>query len=858
MNATFSNNHTPMMQQYLRIKADYPDKLLFYRMGDFYELFFDDAKKAARLLDITLTARGHAAGEPIPMAGVPYHSVEPYLAKLVKLGESVAICEQVGDPNTSKGPVERQVSRIITPGTVTDDALLEERHDTLLAAIHAEANVYAIATLDISGGRFCLQQIQNYEGLLGELERLKPAEILINEVCDLALPAHKVIKRRPQWEFDINTAKRLLTQQLQTHDLSGFGCEDYPLAVAAAGCLLLYAKETQRTALPHIRSIQVERREDSIILDAATRRNLELVHNLRGGSDYTLAWVIDHTSTAMGSRLLRRWINRPLREHHILQQRQQLIKILLNNHDYEILQQTLRGIGDIERILARVALKSARPRDLAQLRQALQLLPNLQQQLQAIIKSQHLTTTHLLLQLQQKIQEFPQLVTLLEKAIVTQPPMVIRDGGVIAAGYNAELDELRELSNNANDYLVKLELQERDKTGLSSLKVGYNRVHGYYIEISRQQALQAPSHYQRRQTLKNAERFITPELQAFEAKALSSRERALALEKSLYEELLNSLLVELPALQICAQGLAELDVLSNLAERAHTLAWTAPELMSTPGLLILQGRHPVVEQVLDKPFVANDLQLDTQQRMLMITGPNMGGKSTYMRQAALIVLLAHIGSYVPAQQAKIGAFDRIFTRIGAADELAAGRSTFMVEMAETANILHNATAQSLVLIDELGRGTSTFDGLALAYAAAKQLVAKIKAFSLFATHYFELTHLAQEFSNVVNVHFAAIEELEQIIFLYAVKAGHANQSYGIQVAQLAGVPWEVIQLAKEKLQLLEHTKELKSDVVQPQVKKEPKQHPILQELNQLKLDEMSPKAALEYLYRWRERLCMKL
>lgn len=851
MNANTAVTHTPMMQQYLRIKAEFPDKLLFYRMGDFYELFFDDAKKAARLLDITLTARGHASGEPIPMAGVPYHAVEPYLAKLVKLGESIAICEQVGDPNTSKGPVERQVSRIITPGTVSDDALLEERHDTLLAAIHVEHDQYAIATLDMSGGRFCLQQMQGEEALLGELERLKPAEILVNEMQDLTLPQHCVIKRRPQWEFDLATAKRLLIQQFQTQDLTAFDCNDYPVAIAAAGCLLLYAKETQRTALPHIRSLHVERREESVILDAATRRNLELVYNLRGGSEYTLAWILDHTATPMGSRLLRRWINRPLRDRNILQHRQQLIKALLVNHDHEALHQTLRGVGDIERILARIALKSARPRDLAQLRNALELLPTIQQQLQLLTKTVA-NPANLLLQLQQRIQEFPQLVTLLQKAIVAQPPVVIRDGGVIASGYNADLDELRSLSENASGYLIKLELDEREKTGLSSLKVGYNRVHGYYIEISRHQSLQAPSHYLRRQTLKNAERYITPELQVFEAKALSSRERALALEKVLYEELLNSLLIELSALQICAQGLAELDVLSNLAERAHTLDWSAPELTSTLGLVISQGRHPVVEQVLSKPFVANDLHLQQQQRMLIITGPNMGGKSTYMRQAALIVLLAHIGSYVPARQAQIGPFDRIFTRIGAADDLAAGRSTFMVEMAETANILHNATEHSLVLIDELGRGTSTFDGLALAYAAAKHLVAKIKAFSLFATHYFELTQLAKEFVDVANIHFEAIEESDQIVFLYAVKSGHANQSYGLQVAQLAGVPWEVIALAKEKLWLLENPAQTEAVPVKPIISNIT--HPILQELSKLKIDEMSPKLALECLYKWREQM----
>ncbi len=842
--------HTPAMQQYLRIKAEYPDKLVFYRMGDFYELFFTDAQKAARLLDITLTKRGQSAGEPIPMAGVPYHSVESYLAKLIKMGESVAICEQIGDPATSKGPVERQVMRVITPGTATDEALLEERQDNLLAALQFDKDLYGLAILDMTSGRLSILQVNNAEALLSELARLNPVEILVSE--DFMQPAwlqnRSGVRRRSPWEFDFTTAQRLLTQQLQTRDLSGFGCDDLPVAIAAAGCLLHYAKDMQRSALPHIRTLHIERREDSVILDAATRRNLELTVNLNGGREHTLFAVLDRTQTPMGSRLLQRWLNRPIRQQTILLARQQAISSLIDNRYYEGLHESLRGIGDLERIVARIALKTARPRDLAQLRYALALLPDIQAKLAPLSAS-------LVDQLRAKINTFPALLDLLQRAIVENPPVVIREGGVIAPGYHAELDELLNLSENAGQFLIDLEIRERQRTGITTLKVGFNRVHGYYIEISRGQAAQAPTDYIRRQTLTNAERFITPELKVFEDKALSARSRALALEKILYDDLLDKLLIELLKLQETAAGLSELDVLTALAECAETLNFVRPELTDMPGIHITGGRHPVIEQVLDNPFVPNNTELNPDRRMLIITGPNMGGKSTYMRQTALITLLAMIGSFVPAKKAVIGMVDRIFTRIGAADDLASGRSTFMVEMTETANILHNATEYSLVLMDEIGRGTSTFDGLALAFACAEYLAQHLKCYTLFATHYFELTQLAETMNNVVNVHLDAVEHGDSIVFLYAVNDGPANQSYGLQVAQLAGVPRPVIKRAKEKLVELEHHSHAiahranTSEAQQGELFVAQEGHPVLELLKTIQPDELSPKEASEMIYR---------
>ncbi|PPC74874.1 DNA mismatch repair protein MutS [Pokkaliibacter plantistimulans] len=789
--------HTPMMQQYLRIKAEHPNELLFYRMGDFYELFYDDARRAARLLDITLTARGQSAGEPIPMAGIPYHAAEGYVARLVRMGQSVVICEQVGDPATSKGPVERQVARIVTPGTLSDEAFLEDRRDNLLVAVFSHDSRYGIAVLDVSSGRFSVIEVTGEEALQGEMERINPAELLLSE--DQSWPEwlnkRRGVRKMPPWHFELDTALRLLNTQFGTRNLEGFGCADLTLALAAAGCLLQYARDTQRTALPHIRAISSENREESVILDASTRKNLELERNLNGGNENTLASIIDQCCTPMGSRMLRRWLHRPLRDLGRLTARQESIQLLLDTCLWQATQDTLRPIGDMERILARVALRSARPRDLEKLKMSLAQLPILQHELSQV-------DSGLLHQLASAIGTFPDLEKLLQQAVIENPPVVIRDGGVIAPGFDSELDELRALSEHAGDFLLKLEQQERDRTGINTLKVGYNRVHGYYIEIGRSQSDDVPANYIRRQTLKNAERFITPELKAFEDKALSARSRALAREKDLYDQLLETLNEDLGQLQDAAMSLAELDTLTNLAERAESLNYCRPNLSHDSRLHIVAGRHPVVESVSSTPFVANDLRLDEQRRMLIITGPNMGGKSTYMRQTALIVLLSHIGSFVPAQQAEIGLVDRIFTRMGSSDDLAGGRSTFMVEMTETANILHNATRSSLVLMDEVGRGTSTFDGLSLAWAAAEWLASR-QVLTLFATHYFELTAMADDFEHVANVHLTATEHHDSIIFLHSVQEGPASQSYGIQVAKLAGVPEPVIRQAREKLLALE-------------------------------------------------------
>jgi len=852
--------HTPMMQQYLKIKHQHPEQLLFYRMGDFYELFYDDARRAAKLLDITLTARGASAGKSIPMAGIPFHSAEGYLAKLVKLGESVVICEQIGDPATSKGPVERQVVRIITPGTVSDEALLDERRDNLLTAVLGDERLFGLAVLDIASGRFTVQELAGWETLLAELDRLNPAELLIPDDWPAGLPAEKRrgVRRRAPWDFDCDSALKSLCQQFGTGDLKGFGCDKLGLAIGAAGCLLAYAKETQRTALPHLRSLRHERLDDTVILDGASRRNLELDVNLAGGRDNTLQAVVDRCQTAMGSRLLTRWLNRPLRNRAIIEARQDAITCLLEGYRFESLQPQLKDIGDLERILARIGLRNARPRDLARLRDALAALPALQDGLTQMIAPH-------LLDLARSIQTYPELAATLARAIIDNPPAVIRDGGVIKRGYDSELDELQTLSENAGQFLMDLEAREKARTGLQGLKVGYNRVHGYFIEIPSRQAESAPADYIRRQTLKGAERFITPELKAFEDKALSAQSRALAREKALYEALLDELIGHLAPLQDSAAALAELDVLANFAERALNLDLNKPRFVEEPCLKIGQGRHPVVEQVLETPFVANDVTLDNDTRMLVITGPNMGGKSTYMRQTALIVLLAHVGSFVPAASCELSLVDRIFTRIGSSDDLAGGRSTFMVEMSETANILHNASEHSLVLMDEVGRGTSTFDGLSLAWAAAEQL-ARLRAWTLFATHYFELTVLPDGQPSVANVHLNATEHNDRIVFLHHVLPGPASQSYGLAVAQLAGVPEDVILRAREHLARLEAAS-FNGEVGTPlpvsaPAKDRPLQadlfasaaHPLIEELERLQPDDITPRRALELIYEWKKRI----
>jgi DNA mismatch repair protein MutS len=848
------SNHTPMMQQYLGIKRDHPNDLVFYRMGDFYEMFYEDAKDASELLDISLTSRGQSAGQPLPMCGIPYHAAEGYIAKIVNAGRSVAVAEQIGDPATSKGPVDRKVVRVVTPGTLTDEALMDSNRDHLLTAVYQLDETYGIATLDMSSGRFAVVEADTAEQLQTQLQRLRPAELLFDEASDLINHIQEWPCRRPQasWNFAYDTAQRLLCSQFNTRDLSGFGCDAMKAAICAAGCLLNYAKETQKGDLPHLRNLQVELPQDTLILDGPSRKNLEIDHNIQGGEQFTLAAALDTTATPMGGRLLRRWLNNPLRNIAILEQRQHFITQVIACDNSEDLQQCLKPIGDMERILSRIALRSARPRDLSRLCSSLNALPSIQTLLVSLesTKARSLATD---------ISEFPSIVNLLVKAIVENPPVIIRDGGVIAEGYDKELDELRGLSQNAGQFLLDLETQERERTGLSTLKVGYNRVHGYYIEISRLQSGQAPTEYVRRQTLKNAERFITPELKAFEDKALSSKSRSLAREKALYEALIEDLATHLPQLQGASDGISQLDVLCCLAERALCLDLKLPSLKSEAGISITQGRHLVVEQLITDPFVANDTNLSTNASMMMITGPNMGGKSTYMRQVALIVIMAQIGSYVPALSATIGIVDRVFTRMGSSDDLAGGRSTFMVEMTETANILNNASAKSLVLMDEVGRGTSTFDGLSLAWSCALNLARDIGALTLFATHYFEMTQLADQLPQVDNVHLEATEHDDNIIFMHKVLPGPASQSYGLQVAKLAGVPHKVISEARKKLQHLERNEGTSTIKTPPAV---PLQsdlfssvaHPIELLLENSKADELTPRQALDLIYQMQQLL----
>jgi DNA mismatch repair protein MutS len=846
------SSHTPMMRQYLTIKAEFPNILVFYRMGDFYELFFDDAKKASDLLDISLTARGKTGGNAIPMAGVPYHAVENYLAKLVQLGESVAICEQIGDPATSKGPVERKVMRVVTPGTVSDEALLTDRQDNLLVSIFENKNGFGLSYLDMTSGRFVICQPNSIEQLQAELQRLSPAELLYPESFNAisVIEGKKGLRRRSDWEFDIETAKSILNKQFGTKELSGFGIEEQHLGICAAGCLLQYVQDAQRSALPHIRALIAESSQTGVILDAATRRNLELTQNLQGSNENTLASILDKSATAMGSRLLKRWLHFPLRDIEVLTARQNSITEILTCDLQDDLFQQLKQIGDIERIVARIALRSARPRDFARLRNALYQLPDLQ----ALInrnEHNHLTS------LADKTLPIESLALLLQNAIVDNPPVLIRDGGVIAPSYHEELDTLRDLSDGATEFLAQLEAREKERTGIQTLKVGYNKVHGFYIEISRSSSNEVPDDYIRRQTLKNNERFITNELKQHEEKVLTAQSKFLALEKRLYDELFDLVLPHLEKLQTLAQAIAELDVLNTFAERAETLNYIKPDLVSDSGINIDAGRHPVVEQMTSEAFIANPVVLTKQRKMLIITGPNMGGKSTYMRQTALIVLLAHIGCFVPANAAKIGIVDRIFTRIGASDDLASGRSTFMVEMTETANILHNATEKSLVLLDEIGRGTSTYDGLSLAWACAEMLALKTKAFTLFASHYFELTILAEQIESLANVHLDAMEHGEKIIFMHAVQEGAASKSFGLQVAQLAGVPKPVIQRAKQRLSELESQQ---SPSISPnenefeQLTLVDTNHPVIDEIQALDVNELTPKQALDLLYQFKDKL----
>ncbi|MDD5301177.1 MAG: DNA mismatch repair protein MutS [Gallionella sp.] len=912
-----------MMQQYLRIKAQHPDMLLFYRMGDFYELFHEDAARAAKLLDITLTQRGASNGQPIKMAGVPYHAAEQYLARLVKLGESIAICEQIGDPATSKGPVERKVVRIVTPGTVTDSALLEEKRDCLLLAIASSPDKgrpggvkVGLSWLNLASGQFFVCET-SAENLPAELERLQPSEILHAENAGLQANIHAAFKTLPDWHFDLETARRALCQQFATLDLAGFGCNDFTVGLEAAGALLGYAKLTQGQAISHIRSVQVYSADQYVRMDAATRRNLEITQTLRGEPAPTLLSLLDTCATNMGSRLLAHWLHHPLRDRTVLGGRLDAVEQLMHSfpspaggrgingegsHDealsptpltptlsrlrerelFRAVHDQLKPCVDVERITARIALRSARPRDLSGLRDTLLTLPQLHAALatcdapliQSLIDALHLPvrpTPPLTVRPElvegssrsdgkpENIQtstgsartEGNELISILQNLLKPEPSSVLREGGVIADGFDAELDELRGIQTNCGDFLLALEARERARSGITTLKVEYNRVHGFYIEVSAAQSVNVPDDYRRRQTLKNAERYITPELKAFEDKALSANDRALAREKFLYEQLLDQLAPFIAQLQRIAAAIAELDVLATFAERAATLNFSTPQFSGDAQISIIKGRHPVVEAQVEN-FIANDTALHAARKMLLITGPNMGGKSTYMRQVALIALLAHVGCFVPAQQAVLGEIDQIFTRIGASDDLASGRSTFMVEMTEAANILHNATERSLVLVDEIGRGTSTFDGLALAYAIARHLLEKNRSYTLFATHYFELTRLAEEFAQLANVHLAAIEHQHSIVFLHAVNEGAASQSYGLQVAALAGVPNDVIKAAKKQLRKLEQNSAAQNpqgDLFdrKPEMP-EPEEHPLLAALRAVQPDELSPKEALGRLY----------
>jgi len=850
--------HTPMMQQYLRIKAQHPDMLVFYRMGDFYELFYEDAERAARLLDITLTRRGESAGAPIKMAGVPHHSVEQYLARLVKLGESVAICEQIGDPDASRGPVERQVTRIVTPGTLTDAALLEDKRDNVLLAVARERATLGLAWLSLASGHFAVMET-TVGNMTAELERLAPSEILVPDdaTAELLNGSSAPVRRLPPWQFEIESARGVLTRQFETRDLSGFGAADLTAALCAAGALLEYARSTQGTAIAHVRSLVVEQERAWVRMDPATRRNLELTETIRGEPAPTLFSLLDTCATGMGSRLLRHALHHPLRDRAALKDRLGAVAALIGESGaapWRDLNGILKQCVDVERITARIALKSARPRDLSGLRETLERLPQLSEAL-----ASHPAPR--LAELARALAPQDDLGALLAAAIKPLPAAVLREGGVIAEGYDAELDELRALQSNCGEFLVQLETRERARTGIANLKVEYNRVHGFYIEVTRAQSERVPADYRRRQTLKNAERYITPELKAFEDKALSAQERALAREKLLYDQLLDKLATHIPALQRAAAALAEADLTCAFAGHAAQSGYCAPEFTDEQLIEIEAGRHPVVERQVEH-FIANGARLSGARQMLIVTGPNMGGKSTYMRQVALIALLAHCGSFVPAKRARLGPLDAIYTRIGAADDIAGGRSTFMVEMTEAAYILHHATSSSLVLMDEVGRGTSTLDGLALAWAIARHLVERNRSLALFATHYFEMTRLAEDFRQVANVHLDAVEHKNGIVFLHNVEEGPASRSYGLEVAGLAGVPGSVIRAARKRLaELEEHglaagpqRDMFAASALSAREEAAAEEHAVLARLRELDPDALTPKEALDLLYRLRRQL----
>lgn len=843
--------HTPVMQQYLGIKAEHPDKLLFYQMGDFYELFFDDARHAAELLDLTLTARGHAEGEPIPMAGVPIHAAESYLARLLKLGQTVAICDQIGDPASAKGPVERKVTRTLTPGTVTDDALLDETSDTVVMALFSDGSQaghsqLGIATLDLGSGRFEISEIPDETALVDELERLSPAEILLSESDVLTLePGWQArLRRLPPWRFEKAAASDTLCTQFAVDHLDGFGCAGMSAAIVAAAAVLNYSREMHGQALTHVQSLEVQQNNDVIRMDAATRRNLEISSSISGQNEHTLLALLNSCRSAMGTRLLKRWLNSPLRDHQQLRERLHAVDALLSALDLESLRSNLREVRDIERIATRIHLRTARPRDLLRLKLSLAALPLIK----GVVTAQ---TSPRLDALVESIGCFAVTAQLLERALVDEPPATLRDGGVLADGYNRELDQLRATSADADAWLIALEQRERERSGVSNLKVGYNRVHGYYLELPRSQSDQVPDDYQRRQTLKASERFVTTELKSFESKILGAAQAALRHEKSLYEDLLNELAGVVNALHASARAIAELDVLAAFAERARELQWSKPEFSDEAAIKICDGRHPVVEQIQHEPFVGNDLTLSERRKLLLITGPNMGGKSTYMRQSALIVLLAHVGSFVPASAATLGPVDAIYSRIGAADNLAEGKSTFMVEMSEVANIVRHATAESVVIVDEIGRGTSTYDGLSLAWAAAEQLALVNQSYTLFATHYFELTALAESIDTINNIRLDAVEHNHDVVFLHSVSEGPADRSFGLAVARRAGVPKPLVERAGQILATLEQGLRQPTATDNTQMSLFKHDHPVIEALELLDPDSLTPREALQTLYRLR-------
>lgn len=850
--------HTPMMRQYLGIKSEFPDILLFYRMGDFYELFFDDAREAANLLDITLTARGRSAGQPIPMAGVPFHSVDGYLARLARMGRSVAICEQIGDPAASKGPVERRVTRIVTPGTLAEDGLLDPDSESVLAGVHPDGDGWGLSWLNVSSGEFHIRECDSTDALIAELDRIGAAELVAAE--DVVIDSGREVTRRPALDFDVDLAERFLTEHFGVRDLTGFGIHEVTTGVGAAGAVLRYAQNARRQSLDYIVSVRRFEAGNHVVLDQRTRRNLEVDSRLDGQptSRGTVYGVLNETRTPMGARLLKRWLAAPLRNADAVRERQRAVLALIDTRGAERLQPALREIGDVERIVTRIALRNASPRDLARLRAGLAVWP----EIRALVET---LDAPALVRRFADLPPFEEEHDLLCRAVVDQPPATLREGGVIGRGFDEQLDSLRDLTENASGFLSDLEVRERERTGIASLKVGYNRVHGYYIETNRAAAAEVPADYIRRQTLKNAERYITPTLKKFEDEALTSQARALRRERELYDDLLSRLDQSGAALRGAGEAIAALDVLAAFADRADALGLVAPELTDIPGVHIRAGRHLVVEAESGAPFVPNDIDLEESRRVLVITGPNMGGKSTYMRQTALIVLLAHTGCFVPATSAVIGPVDRIFTRIGASDDLTSGRSTFMVEMSETADILHNATPESLVLLDEIGRGTSTYDGLALAWAAARHLAVRLRAFTLFATHYFELTALPEEFQGIANVHLDAVEHGTDVVFLHIVKEGPANQSYGVQVAKLAGVPEAVLALARTRLARLEsqhgRSDARQADLFAPQPgtaagdDEETEEETVLRaRLREIDPDGMTPRAALDLVFELRNLL----